>query len=290
MIYKGQRVTFNNYEEVLSDFPTDVQDEVRSALLDGIDLSEHLDYCRDNPYLLQQVRVSAKSDLPEEFFSLPYGSALRHARTLHAQGINLSPVTPYLQSDMSESHFEVLFSWVAEGIPVPDTLNLATVPLEYLPLVDFATRRGEDVTDILAVDWLTQGYLEALVFLRTRGFDIDPLLESQWRIDTVISLPSFVNRKAFPEVLALCNATTDSEKVSALFYAVDSGYPHSQLAELAKYQGYQIEWVVQAFVAGYDTSVMLSREYSSSELAGIFRKLEANEPVNSHNTFGWRVS
>ena len=60
MYLNSRRVTLDNISEVLAGYSLDIQDEVRSMILDGLDLSEWVSVCRDNPYLLNQIRLAVK--------------------------------------------------------------------------------------------------------------------------------------------------------------------------------------------------------------------------------------
>ena len=60
MYLNSRRVTLDNISEVLVGYSLDIQDEVRSMILDGLDLSEWVSVCRENPYRLNQIRLAVK--------------------------------------------------------------------------------------------------------------------------------------------------------------------------------------------------------------------------------------
>ena len=70
MVVKGKTLILDNFRKILSNYTVDIQDVVRSAILDGVDISKYIDVCKDNPYRLEQIRLSIKEGLDESLFNL----------------------------------------------------------------------------------------------------------------------------------------------------------------------------------------------------------------------------
>lgn len=53
MYFKGSRVTLESISSQFRGYSLDIQDEVRSMVMDNLDLSKWIDICKDNPYRLR---------------------------------------------------------------------------------------------------------------------------------------------------------------------------------------------------------------------------------------------
>lgn len=51
------KLTLDNYAQYLQNYSIDIKDEVRNALLDGIDLIPYVKMCKNDPFRLQQIRL-----------------------------------------------------------------------------------------------------------------------------------------------------------------------------------------------------------------------------------------
>lgn len=60
MEYRNQVLLLDNFRSILSSFSLDVQDVVRSAILDGVDLNPYIERFREDPYKLDQIRLGLK--------------------------------------------------------------------------------------------------------------------------------------------------------------------------------------------------------------------------------------
>ena len=49
MEWNGRKIILDNLREELSAYSVDIQDVVRSAILDGIELGSYVEECREDP-------------------------------------------------------------------------------------------------------------------------------------------------------------------------------------------------------------------------------------------------
>ena len=68
--FKGELLVLDNFRVVLKNYSLDVQDIVRSAILDGLDISEYISQYKNDPYKLDQIRLELKEGLNTSLFSV----------------------------------------------------------------------------------------------------------------------------------------------------------------------------------------------------------------------------
>ena len=94
----------------------DVQDVIRSAILDDVDIAEFVNSCRDNPYRLDQIRLALKENITGGILSIGNGETIREIRNMRSVGVDISEISRQLENaSLSEKHISYLLKWVREG-------------------------------------------------------------------------------------------------------------------------------------------------------------------------------
>ena len=112
MYFNGHRVKIENIEKIFSSYSLDIQDEVRSMVLDGLDLVDWVPVCKDNPYRLNQIRLASKEGVDPRFFSISDGSVLYGLRK-YLNSLGSSDVVLILNSGHISYHGQKMAIWIS---------------------------------------------------------------------------------------------------------------------------------------------------------------------------------
>lgn len=179
MIVKGKTLILDNFRKVLSGYSIDIQDIVRSAILDGVDISKYIDACKNSPYRLDQIRLGIKEGLPDTFFSLS-GEQLYRFRSLKADGKDVRTVSDMLRkSTLSDAHIDYVLKWVSEGRNIKG-LNVALIPRKLLSVYDSGLSSGVDMSMLVGTSNYSEDYLQNLIILVKNGRDCSKFIDGSW--------------------------------------------------------------------------------------------------------------
>ena len=191
MLYKGKKLILDSFRTVLSDYSIDVQDVVRSAILDDVDISSYIPSCKDNPYRLDQIRLCIKEGMPDEILRLYNGSAIYQIRTLKADGVDLTPVVKQLsRGNLQDTYLLYLLGWIKDGLNI-SKLNIAIIPQQLLPTFDYGLRCGFDMSKYNNGRSYSPQYISLLLQIEKSKKSVSSLLSGEWALDILEILSSF---------------------------------------------------------------------------------------------------
>lgn len=191
MLYKGKKLILDSFRTILSDYSIDVQDVVRSAILDDVDISSYIPSCKDNPYRLDQIRLCIKEGMPDEILRLYNGSAIYQIRTLKADGVDLTPVVKQLsRGNLQDTYLLYLLGWIKDGLNI-SKLNIAIIPQQLLPTFDYGLRCGFDMSKYNNGRSYSPQYISLLLQIEKNKKPVSSLLSGEWSLDILEVLGSF---------------------------------------------------------------------------------------------------
>ena len=213
MKYKGKNLLLDNFRVILSDFSVDVQDVVRSAIMDGVSLEGYLESCRNNPYRLDQIRLGLKEGINKAYFSYESGEIIRGIRGLLSQGVNLAPITKYKSKDLSDKCFLYLIYWCKDGYDVSN-LNLSIVPDFLLESYDYGVRSGVDMALFNTGVKYTTNYLDTCLSIATTGSKFDKFVTGDYDIKVLEYMNSLARfSKKYSEIYKILSKVDTVEKI-----------------------------------------------------------------------------
>lgn len=183
MEFLSKTLILDNFRSVLKGYSVDVQDVVRSAILDGLDVSEYIRQCASDPYRLDQIRLGMKEGLDPFFFSLG-GGLLYKVRGLVKKGINLSYLKSQLGGTLSEEHMEYLIKWINEGYSV-ERLNISIIPAPLLGVFDYGLKSDVDVSIYNTGKNFPEEYMRKCITMQKNGRDVSVFLKDSWNMDVL---------------------------------------------------------------------------------------------------------
>lgn len=223
MRYKGTKLLLENFRSVLSGYSVDIQDVVRSAILDDVDISDWIEKCSDNPYRLDQIRLGMKEEIDKGYFEYKSGEVLRGIRGLIARGINLSPILRYNKGELSDRCFLYLIVWCKEGINF-SMYDFSIVPDYQLDFYDFALRRGINIKSFNSGRQYRADYIDECIKIIGNGCEIEKFASADYSMQ-IVDLMEKVSEKSRSRYMRLyCVLDKDTtfeelallEKISSL--------------------------------------------------------------------------
>ena len=194
MVFRGERLMMDNFRTVLKDYPIDIQDIVRSAILDMVDISKYIDPCKDNPFRLDQIRLGLKEGLNPKYFTYNRGDIIYGIRKLTNQGVNLSPLTKYKDSDLTKIYLWFIIQWCKEGYNISN-LDLTIVPEYLLGTFNEGLKSGVDMSVFNNGIQYPVRYLEDCIHIKSEGLDVQKFLMGDYSTQILDYLSDLVNDK-----------------------------------------------------------------------------------------------
>ena len=212
MKFKG----LDNFRSELKEFIVDIQDVVRSAILDGVDISDYIEDCSNNPYKLEQIRLAMKENLSKDYFRLS-GDSIYQIRKLNSRGVALSHIEKQLKSNLSDEYMSYLVRWVDEGINV-SKLNIAIIPKNLLETFDYGLSKGFDMSIFNTGISYTSKYIMLCLQIAKNGKPISFLLNGDYSIASLEVLVKFskVSETHWERLISVIDCNTSSERVYLL--------------------------------------------------------------------------
>lgn len=163
MKYGNVDVTLDNYRELFFTYPMEVQDQIRSAILDSLPILPYI----NRPYQdILEIRLAMLEQIPSKYFNLP-SDTLRWVRKNY-----------YRQSTAWEGYLSLLLppailiqvlTWLSEGYSVPKE-KVSYLKEEYLKVLDSALKRGQSLDQFIPTNPVSASYLEMVLKLNDPSF------------------------------------------------------------------------------------------------------------------------
>lgn len=191
MVFKGKTLILDNFRTVLSDYSLDVQDVVRSAILDGIDISAYIQSCKENPFRLDQIRLGMKDGLSEAIYKITNGNVIYQIRILKCKGVDLKSLEKQLeQGNLSETYMIYALNWIEQGINL-SKINLAIIPQKLLPTFEYGLKSGFDMSKYNNGVSYSPQYIGLCLQIEKSNKSVSFLLKGDWSTDILEVLSSF---------------------------------------------------------------------------------------------------
>lgn len=288
MYLNSRRVTLDNISEVLTGYSLDIQDEVRSMILDGLDLSEWVSVCRENPYRLNQIRLAVKEGVPKEVLNISSGHILFKVRKYLKEGFSAEELYPYIGKGFDESQWDYILSW-ARGGYLDKRLNLLRTPISMWGYLDKGLKRNLPMWLFTTGKVYSELEIESMITIMSNGNSISKFLKGAWSshvldllaeisatswygsiVDYVYDFISYdflvsIRDLARKRVIDLDLFETDKDASGASLYV---------------YQSHHIKAMAEAVSKGYDYTRLKNPHLSGTEVDIILSELERESNRN----------
>lgn len=228
MVFCGRKLLLDNFRSVLSGYSVDIQDIVRSAILDDIDITGYINQCKENPYRLEQIRMALKEGMEEDFLGVVSGDLLYRIRSLNRRGLSIESFRRY-QNDLNERQLEYLLKWLDLSYKV-DNLNINNIPEDMLDIFDEYLKRGYDMSAFCDGKSYSPTLVRVLLKIQQNGKDIRPL-KSGWDISLLSELGIFSsrNREKWNMLIKSIDPSVPIDRLRLLKNCIDDNVPISDI-------------------------------------------------------------
>lgn len=294
MYFKGSRVTLESIGSQFRGYPLDIQDEVRSMVMDNLDLSQWIDVCKDNPYRLNQIRLGSKEGLDPKFFTILDGSVIYKIRGLAATGFNVGELLPYVGVGFTKEQWTYIIAWAECGL-LDSRLALVRTPFSMWEFIDKGLRNNLPMWLFTSGKKYSNTFMHSVLTLMSNGQSAEKFLNSSWKDETLKLLAEFSYRRWFNNIVGLVDYFIPYEFLVSVGELAKEGLIDEDLFEISYdgdtgdyyyvYQSYHLEAILRCVMQGYDYSRLKDYNLSGSEVDMILKEIE----LNSKRSFRGRL-
>lgn len=294
MYFKGSRVTLESIGSQFRGYPLDIKDEVRSMVMDNLDLSQWIDVCKDNPYRLNQIRLGSKEGLDPKFFTILDGSVIYKIRGLAATGFNVGELLPYVGVGFTKKQWSYIIAWAERGL-LDSRLALVRTPFSMWEFIDKGLRNNLPMWLFTSGKKYSNTFMHSVLTLMSNGQSAEKFLNSSWKDETLKLLAEFSYRRWFNNIVGLVDYFIPYEFLVSVGELAKEGLIDEDLFETSYdgdtgdyyyvYQSYHLEAILRCATQGYDYSRLKDYNLSGSEVDMILKEIE----LNSKRSFRGRL-
>ena len=293
MYFKGSRVTLESISSQFKGYSLDIQDEVRSMVMDNLDLSKWIDVCRDNPYRLNQIRLGSKEGLDPRFFTILDGSVIYRIRSLAATGFNVGELLAYVGVGFTKEQWFYIISWAERGL-LDSRLALVRTPFSMWGFIDKGLRNNLPMWLFTSGKKYSNTFMHSVLILMSNGQPGEKFLNSLWKDETLKLLAEFSYRRWFNNIVGFVDYFIPYDFLVSVGELAKEGLIDEDLFEIGYdddsgnyylYQSYHLEAILRCVIQGYDYSKLKDYNLSGSEVDTILKEIE----LNSKRSFRGRL-
>ena len=228
----GTELTIENLRSSLSGYSIDVQDVMRSAVLDGVNIMPYVDSCKTNPYRLDQIRLGLKEGLDEVFFAVRSGEGLYKIRRLRERGSSLKELKKHIEKgNLSDYALDRLISWVESGYNT-EGLNIGIIPRHLFDVFEQGLEKGFDMKPFNTGKQYSTDYVRYCMIITSNGKTVDTFLGkgrgglwSEESLRILAKNSKSLNKEQWEKLLNGANREicSDTEMLSVLIMCVKNG-------------------------------------------------------------------
>lgn len=265
------KLTLDNYAQYLQNYSIDVKDEVRNALLDGIDLIPYVKMCKNDPFRLQQIRLAIKEfpDIKEEFFNLD-GSTLYKAREYLRKNLLSSQALKILRANVDPIGWDIMLELDSRGYDL-SKYDFSKIPNHLLKEFKWGIQLDLDISHLVTGLDYPKEFVLACIRLETLGIKTKRFIEEHWDLGTVIELSKYVPYPHLDFLLSKLTNRSIPAYVECFVDLVNAGVLNDKVYE-RDYFGYevfmpsQLEFIAETAREGFSIDSMLDPRLSLEEM------------------------
>lgn len=293
MYFKGSRVTLESISTQFRGYSLDIQDEVRSMVMDNLDLSKWIDVCKDNPYRLNQIRLGSKEGLDPRFFTILDGSVIYRIRSLAATGFNMGELLAYVGVGFTKEQWFYIISWAERGL-LDSRLALVRTPFSMWGFIDKGLRNNLPMWLFTSGKKYSDTFIHSVLTLMSNGQSAEKFLNSSWKDETLKLLAEFSYRRWFNNIVGFVDYFIPYDFLVSVGELAKEGLIDEDLFEIGYdddsgnyylYQSYHLDAILRCVMQGYDYSKLKDYNLSGSEVDTILKEIE----LNSKRSFRGRL-
>lgn len=190
MVYRGVEVTLDNCEQIFCNVPVEVLDEIRLAVLDGVDILNWLNVCGNDSYKLGQIRLCLRECLDRRIWNGHMtGQTLHMLRNYKGE---LGSLMGYVKPNrlmVDAWVFERMTEVVVAGYSI-DKVDFTKVPDRQVDIFCKGLVTGYPMELFMGRSDLSPEYIKLMLRGITLGMDVTAFLDGDWSAEVLITLYS----------------------------------------------------------------------------------------------------
>lgn len=279
MEYEGKQLILDNFRAILTGYSVDVQDVVRSAILDGVDISQYISQCRNNPYRLDQIRLALKDGVEEDFLGVSSGEILYRIRGLLKKGADGNILKRYVNK-VNQETLKYLLSWTEDGVAIGN-LNLAIIPGDMLEVFDYGLRNGYSMEEFNTGAKFSAEYVKALLRIKANKKPIETFIKESWDLAVIKQLSVYsavMNFQTWNRLVKNIDSSTPEDRVIKLIKCVSNGVPIKTINQRGEdgeyiYETACIPILLEGYINKLDCRCLLSQT-TASGMQSLYDEME----------------
>lgn len=285
MEFKSQHLILDNFRTVLSDFSVDIQDVVRSAILDGVDISSYIIQCKDTPYKLDQIRLAMKESVSKVLYESLSGEQLYIIRQLKSNNYNIEPIISQVKiGKLSGCYLDFLISWVTKHVDISG-IKISLIPKSMLEIFDMHMCQGRDMRPFNNGKVYSKDYILYCLSIQESGKSIDRFVKEEWNENLLAKISSYAGntpKDVWDAFISSISKDTDCSRADAMISAAKAGLPMKELSAISKetgepvYDTISIVTIVEAATQGFDYSKLMPKELSTDQRVSKLGEMQMN--------------
>ena len=278
---KGEKVLLDNFRRLYVDCSVDVQDVIRSAILDDVDIAEFVNSCRDNPYRLDQIRLALKEGITGGILTITNGETIREIRGMKAMGMDISEISRQLENaHLSEKHIMYLLKWVKTGREISD-IDISIVPRKLLDAFDYGLLRNHKMGKYSRCS--SGEYVLSCLRIEEYGKNVDFLLKTIYQQPVVEYLATFAKNKdgVWNRLVGCIDSSISPVRVELLGSLALCGCDMERVQECSQnhylFTDEALRVVLDAYRRKLDVGRVICDTYEETELKTKFAEIDLNK-------------
>lgn len=289
MLWKGKKVNINNYNEVFAEFPLDIREVVRSAILDDTPIEHYIKRGVD-PYLLWQIKLGLDEGLDSEWFSiLRSGNVLKSIRDMKARNINIEPLKEVLrQYRLDDEYYKYILNWYNKGIAL-EKYNFSIIPKKLLETFGYGVSRGYPMHMFNTGVSYNSEYILYCLKILANGKNISKFLSGSWDDANMALLTKYSSSKYYDKLIDYVTINITPSILEELYECCKVGMPLDEISAIDDdgiyvYSKLHLEKAREAFLLKLDyrellnvkahetTDKLFEMQLSQKRLHGVLKK------------------
>ena len=264
-------LTLENYSKFLENYSMDVKDEVRNAILDGIDLVPYVKMCKNDPFRLQQIRLAIKEfpNIKEEFFNLD-GANLYKAREYLRKNLLSEQAISILRANVDLEGWAVMLELDSKGYDL-SKYDFSKIPNNLLREFKWAIQLDIDLSHLATGVDYSREFAVACIKLESAGIKTKKFVKEGWNQGTVIAISKYLGYKDIDFVISKLSKNSIPAYVDCFVNLLSAGVSNEKVFE-KDYFGYevfmpsQLKFIAETAREGFDITQMLNPRLSLEEM------------------------
>lgn len=287
-LYRGTKITMENYTLIFSNYTLDTLDEIRSAVLDDTQIGNYLTgTLLSDSEKLGQFRKALRENVPIMYLSSGLTrKSIKCVRQLYNSENDMSWIPGYINGaslTIDASVFELALEYYSIGVSEIRNMNLSKVKSEKAEILFNSMYSGCPLHLYLPyMDEIDEAKARALVSASKLGLHIQDFIKKFWETDWITMIvESHTRGYDVSSLVAMVSSEFDTERLQIILTALEDNLDYTLLCKQDSgghliYNQWQMEVLVMAMNYQVLTDEIMNPLLSDSQMSNIMAETLKN--------------